>query len=170
MLVNVQLAHCAHHLVPVCLSYIHQHVGVAKTGDLQRLVEGGRRGWGVAIREIVITSPLFLDGPFGVLLGHLVIVKLEPLGAVWVDKRIVVSAMHTAAVHQHAVQAVLVGRAAVGIGAEVLVALLVEVKLLVKFIAIVDLCVCVRATWASCVLAWYGGSRTTKEGRGQSAT
>jgi len=71
--------------------------------------------------------------------ARLVVVELEPLAAVRADERVVVPAVHAAAVHQHAVQAVLVAHAAVGVGRQECAAARVQVQLVRELVAVVDL-------------------------------
>ena len=70
---------------------------------------------------------------------HLLVLKLEPVDAVGAAVRVVMPAVGAAAVHQHAVQAVLVAFAAVRVRGQVLAVADVQVQLLVELVPVVDL-------------------------------
>ncbi len=70
---------------------------------------------------------------------RLLVLELEPVDAVGAAVLVVVAAVGAAAVHQHAVQAVLVALAAVRVRGQVFAVADVQVQLLVELIPVVDL-------------------------------
>ena len=72
--------------------------------------------------------------------ARLVIIELQPLAAVRANEGVVVAAVHAAAVHQHAVQAVQVAHAAVCVRRQEAPLPRVQVQLLWELVPIVDLC------------------------------
>ena len=67
------------------------------------------------------------------------IIKFEPLLARGADEGVVMAAMNSSAVHQNAVQPVLVAHRAVCFGREVLAVFNVQVELLRELISVIDL-------------------------------
>ena len=72
--------------------------------------------------------------------ARLVIIELQPLAAVGTDEGVVVAAVHAAAVHQHAVQAVQAAHAAVRVRRQEAPIPRVQVQLLRELVPVVDLC------------------------------
>mmetsp|Transcript_1048 Transcript_1048/g.2442 ORF Transcript_1048/g.2442 Transcript_1048/m.2442 type:complete len:420 (-) Transcript_1048:691-1950(-) len=130
---DVFLNHVALDALPVVNADVDKHVriGVLWHLEAQVIVE--------ALRGVLVLAKLIVHCALGVLLCHALVLEAVPLVAVWADESVVVAAVHAAAVHQHAVQAVQVAHFAIRLGAEVLAVPHVQIQLIWKLVAVVDL-------------------------------
>mmetsp|Transcript_10351 Transcript_10351/g.18752 ORF Transcript_10351/g.18752 Transcript_10351/m.18752 type:complete len:552 (-) Transcript_10351:1279-2934(-) len=131
---NVCLRNAALNAVPVLHPDVNQHirVGVLRHLKGEVVVESARCG-------VVVLAKLFVQRALVVLLRDTLIFKPVPLLATGPDECVVVATVHAAAMDQHTVQSVAVANLPVRIWTEVLSVPNVQVQLIRKLIAIIDL-------------------------------